>query len=261
MGTAGKQRRPGQRELISLYRVEGLHRERERAQRTGQRFIVAARSAAGAAVLLGLMAGVLLWCRPSLAGQQQALIVGGVALGLGTLWVVVLWRAARWLNDGMPTDSGSKPETVAAGLEPNTAGDPEGLWNMMRIAHLVLLCVPVAGLVLTLAGAMATTEQKVVGWDATRWWITGFILLVTGLMGGTIGGLASGMVNSSNDCWTPRGAARRLLVYAVPFLLAAPWLTGLHTGWSGALAGAAALWLLIGPVEHVAKHIPGSSAD
>ncbi|MEV6757118.1 hypothetical protein [Streptomyces sp. NPDC051214] len=247
--------------MISLYRVAGLHRERESARRTGLRFIVAARSAAGAAVLFGLLAGVLLWCRPSLAGQQQALAVGGVALGLGTLWVVVLWRAARWLNGGMPADSGSKPETVAAGLEPNNSGDPEWLWNLMRLAHLVLLCVPVAGLLLTLAGDLATPEPKVVGWDSTRWWITGFSLLVTGLMGGTIGGLAFGMVDSSSDCWTPRGAARRLLVYAVPFLLAAPWLTGLHTAWSGALAGAAALWLLIGPIEHVAKHIPGSSAD
>jgi hypothetical protein len=84
---------------------------------------------------------------------------------------------------------------------------------------------------------------------------------MTGLMGGIIGGLAFGLVASSEGCWTPRGAVRRLLVYAVPFLLAVPWLSGRHAPWTGALAGVAALWLLIGPINQVAKHIPGVAAD
>jgi hypothetical protein len=84
---------------------------------------------------------------------------------------------------------------------------------------------------------------------------------MTGLMGGIIGGLAFGLVASSEGCWTPRGAVRRLLVYAVPFLLAVPWLSGPHAPWTGALAGVAALWLLIGPINQVAKHIPGVAAD
>ncbi|MGW0565558.1 hypothetical protein ACWDZ4_34450 [Streptomyces sp. NPDC003016] len=256
-----RRRRRERGELVSLYQVYRLHGEWDRARRTGLWFIVTARLAAGAAVLLGLLAGVLLWWRPGPAGQQQALVAGGAALGLGVLWVVVVWRAVRWLNGGMIADSGSKPEIVAAGLEPDDSGEPEWLWNTLRLAHLVLLCVPIAGLLLTLASAAATSEQTVTGFGATRWVVTGFSLLTTGLMGGIIGGLAFGMVNSSKECWTPRGAVRRLLVYAVPFLLAAPWLAGLHTNWSSTLAGAAVLWLLIGPIEHVAKHIPGSSAD
>jgi hypothetical protein len=69
------------------------------------------------------------------------------------------------------------------------------------------------------------------------------------------------MVDSSADCWTPRGAVRRLLVYAVPFMCAAPWLTGLHTYWTGALAGMAILWLVIAPVMQIGKHIPASPSD
>ncbi|GAA2295030.1 hypothetical protein GCM10010234_40980 [Streptomyces hawaiiensis] len=245
-------------ELVSLYQVDQLHADEGRARRTGACFIAAARLAAAAAVLLGLLAGALLWWRPDQAGQKQALVAGGAALGCGVLWVMVVWRAACWLRRGMIADSGSK-SPVVVGLEPDNQGEPGWLWDVLRLAHLVLLCVPLAGLVLALASAVMPEEAGAwSGW--MRWGISGFGLLMTGLMGGIIGALAFGLV-SSEECWTPRGAVRRLLVYAVPFLLAVPWLSGRHAPWTGALVGAAVLWLFIGPVNQVAKHIPGTAAD
>jgi hypothetical protein len=251
------QRERGER--VSLYRVDRLHADRGRARRTGACFIAAARLVAAAAVLLGLLAGALLWWRPDQTGQEQALATGGAALGCGVLWVMAVWRAACWLRRGMIADTGGQPQVVA-GLEPDNQGEPDWLWDMLRLAHLVLLCVPMAGLVLALASAVMPEEAGAwSGW--VRWGISGFSLLMTGLMGGIIGVLAFGQVDSSAGCWTPRGAVRRLLVYAVPFLLAVPWLSGRHAHWTGALAGAAALWLLIGPVNQVAKHIPGTATD
>ncbi|MER7477913.1 hypothetical protein ABTX60_09655 [Streptomyces sp. NPDC126510] len=190
---------------MSLYRVNGLHADRGRARRTGVWVIAAARLLAAAAVLLGLMAGALLWWRPDRTGQEQALALGGAALGCGVLWVMVVWRAACWLRRGLIADKGGKPQVVA-GLAPDDQGEPGWLWDRLRPAHLVLLCVPLAGLVLALVSAV-------------------------------------------------------MLVYAVPFLLAVPWLSGLRAPWTSALAGACILWLLIGPVNHVAKHIPGTAAD
>jgi hypothetical protein len=208
-------------------------------------------------VLLGLSAGALLWWRPDRTGQEQALALGGAALGCGVLWVTLVWRAARWLRRGVIADRGGN---VVAGLEPDDQGEPGWLWDTLRLAHLVLLCVPMAGLVLAVVSAVMPEEaQAWTGW--LRWGISGFSVLMTGIMGGIIGGLAFGLVGSGEECWTPRGAVRRLLLYAVPFLLAVPWLSGLHATWTGALTGAAALWLLIGPVTAVAEHIPGTSAD
>ncbi|WP_329324687.1 hypothetical protein [Streptomyces luteogriseus] len=252
-------RRRERGELVSLYRVDRLHADRGRALRTGACFIAAARLAASATVLLGLLAGALLWWRPDQTGQEQALATGGAALGCGVLWVMVVWRAACWLRRGMIADRGSTPQVVA-GLEPDNQGEPDWLWDTLRLAHLVLLCIPLAGLVLALVSAVMPEEAGAwSGW--ARWGITGFSLLMTGLMGGIIGGLAFGLAAPGEESWTPRGAARRLVVYAVPFLLAVPWLSGRHAPWTGALAGAAALWLLIGPINQVAKHIPGTAAD
>jgi hypothetical protein len=192
-------------------------------------------------------------------GQEQALATGGAALGCGVLWVMVVWRAACWLRRGMIADGGSKPQVVA-GLEPDNQGEPDWLWDILRLAHLVLLCVPLAGLALALVSAVMPEEARAwSGW--ARWGISGFSLLMTGLMGGIIGGLAFGLVASGEGSWTPRGALRRLLVYAVPFLLPVPWLSGRHAPWTGALTCAAALWPLIGPINQVAKHIPGTAAD
>ncbi|KOV99149.1 hypothetical protein ADK65_19680 [Streptomyces sp. NRRL B-1140] len=245
--------------MVSLHRVDELHADRGRARRTGVCFIAAARLLAAVAVLLGLLAGALLWCRPDRTGQEQALATGGAALGCGVLWVTVVWRAACWLRRGMITDRDGEP-MVVAGLEPDDQGEPDWLWNVLRLSHLVLLCVPLAGLALALVSAVMPAEAGAwSGW--VRWGISGFSLLMTGLMGGIIGGLAFGLVASGEECWTPRGAVRRLLMYAVPFLLAVPLLSGVHAPWSGALAGAAALWLLIGPVNQVAKHIPGVASD
>ncbi|MEU1314687.1 hypothetical protein [Streptomyces tibetensis] len=246
-------------ELVSFYRVDRLHADGGRARRVGVCYIAAARLVAAAAVLLGLLAGALLWWRPDRTGQEQALAIGSAALGCGVLWVMVVWRAACWLRRGVIADRGGKPQVVA-GLEPDDQGEPDWLWDILRLAHLVLLCVPLAGLVLALVSAVMPEEAGAwSGW--LRWGISGFSLLMTGLMGGIIGALAFGLVVSGEECWTPRGAARRLLVYGVPFLLATPWLSGWHAPWTGALAGAAALWLLVGPINQVAKHIPGTAAD
>jgi hypothetical protein len=254
----GRRRRRERGEVVGLYQLYRLHADGDRARRTGLFFVVAARIAAGAAVLSGVLAGALLWWRPGPPGQRQALAVGGAALCCGVLWVTVLWCATRWLRRGMIADSGGRP-TPVAGLEPDSSGDPAWLWDTLRLAHLVLLCVPVAGLVLALLSVGASGEAA--AWFPwARWATTGFCLLMTGLMGGVIGGLAFGLV-SGEDCWTPRGAARRLLVYAVPFLLAVPWLSGRYGPWAAALVGVAAIWLLVGPISHVAKHIPGTAAD
>jgi hypothetical protein len=144
-------------EVVSLYRVDRLHADRGRARRTGVCFIAAARLVAAAAVLLGLLAGALLWWRPDQSGQEQALATGGAALGCGVLWVMVVWRAACWLRRGMIADRGSKPQVVA-GLEPDNQGEPDWLWDILRLAHLVLLCVPLAGLVLALVSAVMPEE-------------------------------------------------------------------------------------------------------
>jgi hypothetical protein len=239
--------------------VEALHGDGQRARRTGRRFILAARLLAAAAVLLGLSAGASLWWRADPAGQQRAVVVGGAALSLGVLWVVVLWRAARWLNHGVVADHGSEPK-VPAGLMPDHRDDPAWLWDTLRLAHLVLLGIPLAGLLFGLGSATPTSEGPALRFG-TAWWLgTGVCLLMTSIIGGLVGGVAFGVVYSEKECWTARGAVRRLLVYAVPFLLAAPWLAGLRDHWTGTCVAAAMVWLLIAPVMHVEKHIPGGSS-
>jgi hypothetical protein len=168
------------------------------------------------------------------------------------LWAVVLWRAARWLRRGLVADTGSRPPRVA-GLASDNWGDPEWLWNTLRIANLVLIAVPVAGLVLT--------ADPTRGLTAGRWLVTGAILVATGLMGGIIGGLSVGFGATTEDCWTLRGAVGWLLVYGMPFLLAAPLLADVRAIWTGALAVAAILWLLIAPVIKAGKEIPSVSSD
>ncbi|MGV9456666.1 hypothetical protein [Streptomyces sp. NPDC003635] len=252
-------RRRPRGELVHVYELYRLHRRGEGAERTGRLFTVAARLAAGAAVSLGWLAGFLLWWHPDRAGSRTALAVGGAALGCGMLWAVLLGRAVRWLRRGLVADAGSEPPRVA-GLMPDGWGDPEWLWNTLRIANLVLMCVPIAGLVLALGAAAAPSDFEE-GLRVGRWPVTGVALLMTGLMGGIVGGLSVGLGAPEKDCWTVRGAVGWLTLYGLPFALAAPWLAGLHETWSGALACLAALWLLIAPVNKVAKEIPGVSSD
>ncbi|MGW0911791.1 hypothetical protein ACWD1Z_08575 [Streptomyces sp. NPDC002784] len=243
---------PRRGELVRVYELCRLHADRDGAERTGRLFTVAARLAAGAAVVLGWLAGVLLWAHPAGTGPRTALAVGGAGLGCGVLWAVLLWWAARWLRRGLVADAGSRPLRVA-GLASDGWGDPEWLWNTLRIANLVLIAVPIAGLVLA-----ADPER---GLTAGRWVVTGLVLLVTGLMGGIIGGLSVGFGAKSEDCWTLRGALGWLLVYGMPFLLAAPLLSGVHAIWTGTLAAVAVLWLLVAPVSKAAKEIPSVSSD
>ncbi|MFI8522668.1 hypothetical protein ACIGEZ_33480 [Streptomyces sp. NPDC085481] len=256
MAVRRRRRRRGR--PVRPYELVRLHSDGERARRTGLLFTVAARLLVGAAMLLGAVAAVLLWWRPGPDGQRQALVLGGAGLCCGGLWVVVLGLAARWLRRGVIAGRGSGP-APATGLMPDNCGEPESLWDTLRLAHLVALCVPLSGLVLAvMSGASGEATGEVA---LMRWGVSGFGLLLTGLMGGIIGGLAFGMVDSS-EAWTPRGAARRLSAYAVPYLLAAPWLAGLHAAWSSVLVAAGVLWLLIAPVNQAAGHIPGtSSAD
>ncbi|CCK31980.1 putative membrane protein [Streptomyces davaonensis JCM 4913] len=242
-------------ELIRVYQLRHLHTAGEGAERTGRWFTVAARLAAGAAVLLGWLAGALLWWHPDPTGLRQALAVGGAALGCGVAWAVLLGRAVRWLRGGVIADAGSEPPP--AGLVPDGWGDPEWLWNTLRIANLVLMGFPIAGLTLGL-GATAAPED--VG-EWVRWPVTGGALLMTALMGGIVGSLSAGLGASTEDCWTVRGAVGWLVVYGVPFLLAVPWLSGQYETWSDALVALAALWLLIAPVNKVAKELPSVSSD
>lgn len=205
------------------------------------------------------VAGVLLWWHADRTGARTALAVGGAALGCGVLWAVLLGWAVRWLRRGWIADAGSEPWRVA-GLVPDGWGDPERLWHTWRIAHLVLLGVPLAGLVLGLGAAMP--PEDVEEWlRVGRWPVTGGALLLTGLMGGIIGGFSVGFGAESEDCWTVRGAMGWLTVYGLPFLLSTPWLSGLHEIWAGALVCLAALWLLVAPVNKVAARIPGTAAD
>ncbi|WAZ19807.1 hypothetical protein STRCI_000884 [Streptomyces cinnabarinus] len=242
--------------MFELYR---LHTSRERAERTGRLFTVAARLAAGAAVSLGWLSGVLLWWHPDRAGARTALAVGGAALGCGVLWAVLLGWAVRWLRRGMVADTGSEPPRVA-GLMPDDWGEPEWLWDTLRIVNLVLMCVPIAGLVLALGAASAPEDFE--EWlRVGRWPATGGALLLTGLMGGIIGGLSVGLGASEEDCWTVRGAVGWLTVYGLPFALVVPWLSGLHETWAGALVCLAALWLLIAPLSKVAKELASVSSD
>ncbi|MFJ3900078.1 hypothetical protein [Streptomyces sp. NPDC090025] len=205
----------------------------------GAAAVRAARWLGAAAVLLGHVAVLLLWWRPDEVGQLRALVVGGVALGCGVLWVVAVARAA-----------GSRPGRRGVGVS--------AWWDWARLLHLVSLCVPLGALV----AAFASAAGEEAGVPAVAVWIaTGCALLLTGIMGGIIGGLAFGLVDPVEECWTVRGALRRLRRYAVPFLLVAPWLAGMHAVWSAVALGAALLWLLIAPVNAVAAHIPsvGSS--
>ncbi|MEU8775524.1 hypothetical protein [Streptomyces sp. NPDC048606] len=242
---------------VRVHEVRRWHADGERAERTARRFLTGARLLAGGAVLLGHLAVLLLWRDPGACGQRWALAVGGVALGLGALWVTVLARATRWVRSGVVADAGSGPP-AATGLLPDALGGPaDRLWDWARLLHLVSLCFPLGALVAALASSADEQGLR----ELSRWGATGFALLLTAILGGVIGGLAFGLVDSDEECWTVRGALRRLRRYAVPFLLAAPWLAGLHTGWSALSVGAALLWLLIAPVNHVGSHIPGSSSD
>ncbi|MDT9696889.1 hypothetical protein [Streptomyces sp. P17] len=140
----------------------------------------------------------------------------------------------------------------------------EWLWNTLRIANLVLLGIPMAGLAMGLGAA--GSPEDIEKWVAlVRRPVTGGALPLTGLMGGImggiIGGLSVGFGAETEECWTPRGAVGRLVVYGLPFLPAVPWLSGSREIWSGAFVALAALWLLIAPVNKVAKHIPSVSSD
>lgn len=246
--------------LVDVHQVGRLHRDGDEAVRVGLRFVLVARLVAGGGVLLGVLGGALLCWRPGRAGQLPVLVVGGAALGLGVLWVVVLRRAARWVNAGLIADFDRRPAETT-GLRPGPRVRHQRRWDILRLVHLVLLCVPMAGMALALLSAEPANGESSAEFGRTQWLVTGFCLLMTGIMGGLTGGLAFGQVESSKECWTPRGAVRRLMAYAVPFLLAAPWLAGLHTVWTGALLAVAPLWLLMVPIFLVAPHIPSVPSD
>ncbi|MEU8765189.1 hypothetical protein [Streptomyces sp. NPDC048659] len=237
---------------VRLYEAVRLHDHRSGAERAARRFLLGARLAAAGAVLLGHLAVVLLWRDPGAAGQRLALGVGAAALACGVLWVAVLSRAARWVAAGVVADAGTAPPPPAGLLPDALSGPPDLVWDWARLLHLVSLGVPIGALVAALSAAADKEELTAF----TAWGATGLALLVTVIMGGIIGGLGFGLVDGDEECWTPRGARRRLRRYAVPFLLSAPWLAGVWTVWAGALVCAAALWLLIAPVNYVGSQIP-----
>ncbi|MER8041936.1 hypothetical protein [Streptomyces sp. NPDC094032] len=243
---------------VRLGEVRRLHADGERAERTARRFLRGARLSAAAAVLLGHAAVLLLWWDPGTAGQRRALAVGAVALGCGVLWVTVLARATRWVRAGVIADAGSGPPPATGLLPDALVGPPDWLWDWTRLLHMVSMCVPIGALAAALAAA-AGDEGGLP--ELTAWGTTAFALLLTGIMGGIIGGLAFGLVDTDEECWTVPGAVRRLRRYAVPFLLAAPWLAGWYSGWSALLMGGALLWILIAPVNYVGTQIPGTSSS
>ncbi|MEU6979098.1 MULTISPECIES: hypothetical protein [unclassified Streptomyces] len=242
---------------VRVWQVRQLHADGDRAERTARRFLLSARLMAAAAVLLGHLAVLLLWLDPAPPGQRWALGVGAAALGCGAAWVTVLARAGRWLRAGVIADAGSGPPPATALLPDALGGPPDWLGDWARLLHLVSMCVPLGALTAALASAPGDAGMiKLAAWGAT-----GFALLLTGIMGGIVGGLAFGLVDTDEECWTVRGALRRLRRYAVPFLLAAPWLAGWTSGWSALLVGGALLWLLIAPVNYVGMQIPGTSSS
>jgi hypothetical protein len=243
------------RRTVLLFQLPRLHRDGDRAERTGLRRTVAARLLAGAAVLLGWTAAALLVLRPGRDAYGWVLAAGAAALAFAVAWAVLLWRNARWVRRGLVLDAAEKRPRVS-GLDP--VGDvPDWLWVTLRIGNLVGMCVPVGGLLLALAEQSLTTAEP----QDVRWWFVGGPLVMTGLMGGIVGGLGIGLGANGEDCWTPRGAVGWLVVYGTPFLLSVPWLSGTHAMWSGVLLGLAVLWLLVAPVNKAAKDNPGTAAD
>ncbi|GAA2788515.1 hypothetical protein [Streptomyces showdoensis] len=242
---------------VRVWQVRRLHADGDRAERTARRFLLSARLAAAAAVLLGHLAVLLLWWDPNTAGQRWALGVGTAALGCGVAWVTVLARARRWVRAGVVADAGTGPPPATGLLPDGLGGPPDWLWDWARLLHLVSMCVPIGALAAALtngAGDEAFTRLSV-------WGTTGFALLLTGIMGGVVGGLGFGLVDSDEECWTVRGAVRRLRRYAVPFLLAAPWLAGWTGVWPALLVCGAVLWLLIAPVNYVGTQIPSTGSS
>ncbi|WP_437063374.1 hypothetical protein [Streptomyces sp. enrichment culture] len=239
-------------EVVLVFQLPRLHSGGNRAERAGWWRTVGARLLAGAAVLSGWAAAVLLVWRPGPAAHPYVLAAGGAGLGFGLLWAVALWRNARWALRGMVVDAGAEAPAVS-GLDP--VGDvPDWIWDTLRIANVMLMGIPVSGLVLLGLGASPAHEEL-------RWGALVAALFLTALMGGIVGGLSVGLGAGGDDCWTPGGAARWLVVYGVPYLLAVPALAGVEETWSTVLVGLAALWLLIAPVNKVAKEIPGTAAD
>ncbi|WP_418961019.1 hypothetical protein [Streptomyces tritici] len=242
--------------LLSLDDVERLHPDGAGARRTARLFVAAARTCVAGAVLLAATAGVLVWRHPVPQPPTGVLPAGGAALALAVAWPCVLFAARRALRrHGRP----GTPLAGAGGLVPHDRPGESRRLGGLQFAGWLLVAFE-AGVLAMLPLAHDAGEAL----GALRWITAGICLLVGGLLCGVIAwfGRVIPPARRRELAWTPRWAVERVVLLAVPFLLALPALAGAAGPVPKVLAGVAALWLLLVPISRQGDHMPaGAAAD
>lgn len=255
--------------LLELTEVEGLHRDPVRARRVGTDLIGLARLFGTVSAVSAMTAVALAWWRPSAPASTTVLAPAGTALGSGIAWVLVLVGVRRWLRRGIVTDEdGRRRLAEVRGVRPCLWFPGETWWPPVLFVVLLWSDLAAAALVLTLVHS-GTPE----GVETLRWPVTGAVLFLGVILAGVVSWLCPPQRDKSlNASWTPLRAARRIALYALPALLAAPVLVGERLGWTGAFveqhegwakapAAFASLWLFIAPLIHHDHSAFGSGGD
>lgn len=244
--------------LLELGEVARLHGDAVRARRVGTDLIGAARFFGSVSAVSAMTAVALAWWRPSAPASTAVLALLGTAALSALGWVSVLVGTRRWLRRGIVTDEeGRRRLAEVRGVRPDQWFPGRDWWPVTLFVVLLWSYLAAAALVLAIAHA---TEPD--GVEKIRWPVTGGLLFLGSILSAVVSWFCvPEMSRSLNASWTPLRAVRRLVVYGLPLLLAAPLLVGERLSWTGAfverhevramaLACVAPLWLLVAPVIH-----------
>ncbi|MFE7842426.1 hypothetical protein ACFU53_42120 [Streptomyces sp. NPDC057474] len=245
--------------LLQLREVERLHGDAVRARRVGTDLIGAARLFGTVSAGAAMTAVALAWWRPSAPASPTVLALAGTALASAVGWVLVLVGARRWLRRGIVTDElGRRRLAEARGVRPDHWFPGETWWPVVLFAVLLWSYLAAAALVLALVDSSAPEAVEM-----ARWPVTGVLLFFGVILSGVVAWVClPDFGKSLNASWTPLRAVRRIVVYALPLVLAAPVLVGeRHEVWAKAPACIALLWLFFAPLIHHDQSLSGSSSD
>ncbi|MFF3331158.1 hypothetical protein ACFYWX_16580 [Streptomyces sp. NPDC002888] len=255
--------------LLDLREVERLHADAARARRVGTDLIGAARLFGTVSAVSAMTAVALAWWRPSAPASPTVLALAGTAVASAVGWVLVLTGVRRWLRRGIVTDGdGRRRLAEVCGVRPDYWFPGRDWWP--PVLFVVLLWSDLAAAALVLAIVHSGAPEGV---EMLRWPVTGFLLFLGAILSGVVTWFCPPERDKSfNASWTPVRAVRRIAVYALPALLAAPVLVGERLGWTGAfverhevwakaLACIAPLWLIVAPLIHHDHSVSASSGD